>query len=198
VGGRGARTRRRLLDAGVEVLATRGYHDARVDDIVAAAATSHGTFYLYFANKDDLFTALLVDVADVMGEHARTLGPLTPDAAGRGELRAWLAGFVAAYRRSAPVVRSWVEAEIDSHEFGELGGRLLGGYAGILTERIATAPGVRVLDAAQAALVVVAMIERSTYYLVVGAVRGTDDHLVDTLAAAIHASLFGAGDAGVS
>jgi AcrR family transcriptional regulator len=36
----------RLLDAGVEVFAARGYHAARVDDIVKVAETSHGTFYL--------------------------------------------------------------------------------------------------------------------------------------------------------
>src|SRR6476660_6495819 len=55
---RGQQTRRRLLDAGVDVFATRGYHTARVDDIVKVAKTSHGTFYLYFSNKEDLFRAL--------------------------------------------------------------------------------------------------------------------------------------------
>ena len=42
---------RQLLDAGVEVYASKGYFAARVDDIVKLARTSHGTFYLYFANK---------------------------------------------------------------------------------------------------------------------------------------------------
>ena len=60
---RGQRTMRRLLDAGITVFAARGYHSARVDDIVKAAKTSHGTFYLYFANKEDLFQALVTDVA---------------------------------------------------------------------------------------------------------------------------------------
>ncbi len=49
---------RRLLDAGMRVFAERGYHAARVDDIVRAARTSHGTFYLYFANKEDLLCTL--------------------------------------------------------------------------------------------------------------------------------------------
>src|SRR6516164_10918740 len=57
----GRRTLRRLLDAGLRVFARRGYHAARVDDIVRAARTSHGTFYLYFANKEDLLRALAVD-----------------------------------------------------------------------------------------------------------------------------------------
>src|SRR5205823_9576442 len=48
---RGQRTVRKLLDAGIEVFGTKGYFPARVDDIVKVARTSHGTFYLYFANK---------------------------------------------------------------------------------------------------------------------------------------------------
>src|SRR6476661_2985020 len=75
---RGQQTRRRLLDAGVDVFATRGYHTARVDDIVKVAKTSHGTFYLYFSNKEDLFRALLTDVAEEVATLSDTLGPVGP------------------------------------------------------------------------------------------------------------------------
>ena len=61
---RGRRTLRKLLDAGVDTFAVRGYHAARVDDIVKRAKISHGTFYLYFANKEELFFALTQEVAD--------------------------------------------------------------------------------------------------------------------------------------
>ena len=47
------------------------------------AETSHGTFYLYFANKEDLFRALVAEVADEMQALAEALGPLTPGPAGR-------------------------------------------------------------------------------------------------------------------
>ena len=60
---RGQRTRARLLQAGSTVLARKGYHAARVDDIVTAARSSHGTFYLYFASKEDLFYELVAQVA---------------------------------------------------------------------------------------------------------------------------------------
>src|SRR3979490_618153 len=63
---RGQRTMRKLLDAGVSVFETRGYHAARVDDIVKLARTSHGTFYLYFSNKEELFRALAQEVAGEM------------------------------------------------------------------------------------------------------------------------------------
>ena len=44
----------------------RGFQAVRVDDVVRRAKTSHGTFYLYFANKDDLFKTLLRDALHEM------------------------------------------------------------------------------------------------------------------------------------
>src|SRR6266581_233794 len=51
----GRQTVRRLLEAGLAEFDQRGFQAVRVDDIVRRARTSHGTFYLYFANKEDLF-----------------------------------------------------------------------------------------------------------------------------------------------
>ena len=87
---RGQRTMRKLLDAGIEVFGKRGYHPARVDDIVKVAKTSHGTFYLYFSNKEDLFRALALDVAEQMDALADSLGAIAPTPEGFDELRAWL------------------------------------------------------------------------------------------------------------
>src|SRR5438132_13598406 len=70
----GRKTMRKLLDAGMTVFERRGYHAARVDDIVKVARTSHGTFYLYFANKADLFRALVTEAAEEMAAHAASLG----------------------------------------------------------------------------------------------------------------------------
>ena len=81
---------RKLLDAGVEVFSQRGYYAARVDDIVKLANTSHGTFYLYFSNKEDLFRALALDVAEQMVQLAEDLPEIAPDESGYTELRAWL------------------------------------------------------------------------------------------------------------
>jgi AcrR family transcriptional regulator len=70
---RGRNTRRRLLDAGAEVLSSKGYHATRVDDVVKVAQTSHGTFYLYFSNKEELFRALATEVAEEMQALAEAL-----------------------------------------------------------------------------------------------------------------------------
>src|ERR671930_1596959 len=72
----GKKTMRKLLDAAMTVFERRGYHAARVDDIVKVAKTSHGTFYLYFANKEDLFRALVLDVTEEIGALVESLGPL--------------------------------------------------------------------------------------------------------------------------
>lgn len=55
--------RRDLLNAARNVFAERGYHDAKVDDIVTEASVSKGTFYLYFPDKRSIFEALADDLA---------------------------------------------------------------------------------------------------------------------------------------
>jgi len=50
-----------LLRAARDVFATKGFHDAKVDDIVALAKVAKGTFYLYFPDKRSVFSEL-VDV----------------------------------------------------------------------------------------------------------------------------------------
>ncbi len=135
---RGQRTMRRLLDAGITVFAARGYHSARVDDIVKAAKTSHGTFYLYFANKEDLFQALVADVATEIAALTASLGALGPGDDGKAELRAWLAQFAEMYEHYGPVIRTWTEAELDSSEAGRIGTDVLGELTTALAEQRAS------------------------------------------------------------
>jgi len=96
---RGRATMSKLLDAGREVVAENGYQGARVDDIVRVAELSHGTFYLYFTDKEDLVRALAEECMGEIVVLATSLGPVGAAASGRSELRAWLARFLAAYRR---------------------------------------------------------------------------------------------------
>src|SRR5262249_41552225 len=53
------RRRHELLRAAREVFARKGYHEARVEDIVAAARVAKGTFYLYFRDKRSVFVELV-------------------------------------------------------------------------------------------------------------------------------------------
>ena len=42
-----------------DVFARRGYHAAKIDDIVAAAGIARGTFYLYFEDKRAIFEEIV-------------------------------------------------------------------------------------------------------------------------------------------
>lgn len=62
----------RLLRAATNVFGSRGYHAARVSDIVAEAGVAQGTFYLYFDSKEAVFLRLIDDFfGGLLGE---TLG----------------------------------------------------------------------------------------------------------------------------
>src|SRR2546422_9082886 len=106
----GRKTMRRLLDAGMRVFAERGFHAARVDDVVRAARTSHGTFYLYFSNKEDLFRVLAQRCVDAMAALAAEFPTVDDGPDGRAALRSWIQRFVATYREHGPVIRAWPEA----------------------------------------------------------------------------------------
>jgi AcrR family transcriptional regulator len=102
---RRARTRQRLLDAGLQVLPARGYHDTRVDDIAEAAGLSHGTFYRYFDTKDDFFQALAeaaagraIDLLDLM----RIDGP-------EEDLRSWVTTWMRTYQSDGGIISTWQE-----------------------------------------------------------------------------------------
>jgi AcrR family transcriptional regulator len=191
---RGQRTMRRLLDAGAEVFAARGYHASRVDDIVKAARTSHGTFYLYFSNKEDLFRALASEVADEMQALAESLGPDVDDAA---TLRVWIERFVDLYEHYGAVIRAWTEAEIGRSEFGRLGDGVLTNFTRVVAERIraSSPPGV---DASIAALALVALLERFNYYVLSAQVDVPRDEMLSTLTRVVHATLSARGTAGTT
>jgi AcrR family transcriptional regulator len=61
---RGVQTRARLVDAAKEVFEEYGFLDARISDISARAGLSHGSFYHYFASKDEVFLEVVEAIED--------------------------------------------------------------------------------------------------------------------------------------
>lgn len=51
--------RQQILMNARDVFAKRGYHAAKIDDIVAAAGIARGTFYLYFEDKRAIFEEIV-------------------------------------------------------------------------------------------------------------------------------------------
>jgi len=187
----GRKTLRKLLDAALVVFDKRGYHAARVDDIVRVARTSHGTFYLYFSSKEDLFRALLADVSEEMVALSESLPSISATQAGYVALRAWLAQFYDLYSHYHPVIRAWMETDGNSIDLAQLGAGVLGGFMERLVERVREIDPPPVEDPETAALAMVAMVERFSFYAVIQ-IRPLDrEAMLDTLATILHNGLFG-------
>jgi AcrR family transcriptional regulator len=90
---RGTRTRQRLLEAAEAVFADHGYHDASVVKITEAAGVGQGTFYLYFASKQEVFGELVRDLNRRV-RHAMKEG----SSKGKTRLEAELLGFRAYFQ----------------------------------------------------------------------------------------------------
>ena len=182
----GGATRDRLLRAGMEVLADRGYHAARVDDVVERAEVSHGTFYLYFANKDALVLALAEQCAHELGDLTVALEDIPSDDSGRAAVRRWLGEFVEIYRSYVVVIRSWVENQVDHPELTKLGLDTFADISGALMERMSVS---HPEDAALRLTALVSIIERFTS-LIVTRDLGDQDAVLDTAATVIHQGFF--------
>lgn len=63
---RKAQTRERLLDAAVAVIGEKGPDAASIEDFVAAASVSRGTFYNYFPTMEDLLRAVRRKLIDAL------------------------------------------------------------------------------------------------------------------------------------
>lgn len=66
VSARGVRTRAQLVDAARRVFERGGVVDARVADIAREAGVATGSFYTYFARKEDAFVAVLDELREEM------------------------------------------------------------------------------------------------------------------------------------
>jgi len=184
----GRKTMTALLDAGMEALGEKGYHAARVDDVVRIAGVSHGTFYLYFSNKEDLFRAMAERCAEETEALAATLDGVDGTAEGRERLRAWLVDFLALYRTHGVVIRAWAEKQVTDRELKSLGTSAFGHITGMLEERLPPAPARRGPDLRPIALL--ALIERFSYVWISRDLGWSDDEMLDSLAGVIHRGFF--------
>lgn len=185
----GRKTLQRLLDAGRTVFEKQGFHAARVDDIVKTARTSHGTFYLYFANKEDLFRALAVDAMGQMEQLGSRLGPVTPDAAGRAALREWVSDFVDIYAAHGTVIRAWTDREFAARDLGRRAQDSLLALSGALSRRIDEARDVGD-DASIEGVACLSMLERFNYFQQSHQVQFPREQAIETLTRAVFEGFF--------
>jgi AcrR family transcriptional regulator len=193
LGAHGRDTVRRLLEAGLVEFEEAGFQGARVEDIVRRAKTSHGTFYLYFANKDDLFRTLLRDALVDMANITDEFPVVTGNDAGRAALRRWVQSFCDTYAAHATVIRILSQAEIVGESVFSDGLQLFFRLSEVMTQGMTAAQGVatdeRMLTehAELTAVACLMMLERINY-LMSAEVRLPKDEMIDRLTAIIYAA----------
>lgn len=111
---RAEETRQHLLGAARDVFRDRGYHGASVAAITQAAATAHGTFYLYFRNKEDVFGRVMTDMLDDLYRHALTPFEQVGDLFDPGRNRERIADFVRTFASEGRLWRALLEAALAS------------------------------------------------------------------------------------
>src|SRR5262249_33489269 len=196
LGAQGRQTVRRLLEAGLVEFDERGFQGVRVDDVVRRAKTSHGTFYLYFANKDDLFRTLLRDALKDMESITDEFPVVTSNEGGRAALRRWINSFTDTYAAHATVIRILSQAEIVGEQVYGDGLRLLFRLSEAIAQGMTVATGAQRADqpaenpaqhAELTALACLMMLERINYLMSVD-VRLPREEMVDRLSAIIYAA----------
>ena len=181
----GRETVSKLLEAGLAEFDERGYQAVTVDDVVRRAKTSHGTFYLYFSNKDDLFKTLLRDTLHDMEVITDDFPVVTLNEAGRDALRSWVRKFCDTYAAHAAVIRVLSQAEFGEEVYSD-GLQLSFRMAEVVTQGLTAATGGEhgtpdgdtSQHARLTAMALLLMLERMNYLLGAG-VQLPRDEMVD-------------------
>jgi AcrR family transcriptional regulator len=196
LGRQGRETVRKLLEAAQGEFDEKGFQAVRVDDVVRRAKTSHGTFYLYFANKDDLFKTLLRDALHDMEVITGDFPVVTSNEAGREALASWVRQFFDTYAAHAPVLRILTSADDVNEEVYGDGLQVMFRVAEAITQGMtaARAAGRGGPDqdgipqhAELTAVACLMMLERVNYLLSVE-VRLPKEEMVERLSAIIYAA----------
>ena len=106
-----AATRQQLLDAAGAVFEARGYRATTVGAITDRANTAHGTFYLYFRNKEDAFCRV---IETVIVDELAVSAVVPHDDAPRQAMEQGIGTFVAAYHRHDGLWRALLEGMLQS------------------------------------------------------------------------------------
>lgn len=69
---RGLKTRQKLLDRAEEVFGEKGYERAAISEITLRAGVAQGTFYVYFPDKQAIFTELVKELSHLLRQEIAT------------------------------------------------------------------------------------------------------------------------------
>ncbi len=154
-----AQTRERMLAAASDVFAGQGYRGATVGAITDAAGTAHGTFYLYFRNKDDAFTQVLEAVTAQILIHPE----IGPDASRRARTEVMVRSYIGVLADHPGLYRALLEGMLQSPTIEEVWLAMRAEFVSRITagiERVVARGEMRAVpDSQQAARALVSMCE---------------------------------------
>ena len=163
----GRRTMRKLLDAAMVAFEERGYHNTRVNDVCEIAKTSHGTFYLYFSNKEDLLRALVTECAAEAQGLYDALNTLPADG-GKPQwedVHRWVTAFSQLWQRYAPLFRAWTDLTGIDPELVDIMRDTFIALSGALAKQIGPDSTGHFMDPDVAGMATLAMLDRFHYFL---------------------------------
>lgn len=126
-------TRRRILDAALQLMADRPYDQVRIEDICVAADVANATFFLHFPNKSALALAYNEDVASKVAEQLNG-GPMPSAERLRTLLRIYLAEWGAHSHLMRQIVLELLAQPASGAVFNEVSPGLLTLVADVVRE----------------------------------------------------------------
>jgi AcrR family transcriptional regulator len=182
---------RKLLDAAMVAFDKRGYHATRVNDVVEIAKTSHGTFYLYFSNKEDLLRALVTEAA-TEAQHLYDTLNASPELGGAPQwedVRGWIRAYSELWIRYAPLFRAWTDLATIDPELVDVIRQTFTVMSEALAQQIGPDASGHIIDSQAAGMAVLAMLDRF-HYLREFVGQPVDDMAIDTMTTMVYRALF--------
>ena len=182
---------RKLLDAAMVAFDKRGYHATRVNDVVEIAKTSHGTFYLYFANKEDLLRALVTEAASEAQKLYDALSTLPADGGAPKweDVHGWIRAYSELWTRNAPLFRSWTDLATIDPELIDVIRQTFTVMSGALSNQIGPDSSGHIIDPEAAGMATLAMLDRF-HYLREFVGQPIDDVALETMTTMVYRALF--------
>ncbi len=189
---RGRRTLAKLRDAAVAEFSAYGYHGARVARVAKRAGTSHGTFYVYFQDKNDLLLALQEEIIDEADDLLERMPALRPGPEGRETLRAWLDDACGVLLDQAPIRAAVLDALVEDADprISSRGLRAQRTWTTLLADRI-RATGTTDIDPYLAAVCLINVMDNAARSVFRSQLVVSREELVDALTELVHRSVFG-------
>lgn len=194
---KGLATREQIRTAARHVFAESGYVGARMSDVADEAKLSLGGLYRYFADKEDLFAALVANLQDEL--YAASRAPRHDFATDpRGALYEANRGYLEHYHENRGVLRAFVEATTVEPRFRDLWWRIRDRHVDRFVHVLAVAYPQHELDGAdarRAAEAMACLVEQSAYVWFAHEDVRTDPVDVDAAATTVtqawHRTFFG-------